>query len=55
VARPDRYVYLRRRGEDVVVSRKPSEWGPLRSRRRAELAARALREGWLEDAGYGGS
>jgi DNA polymerase III epsilon subunit family exonuclease len=43
VARPDRYVYLRRRGEDVVVSRKPSEWGPLRSRRRAELAARALR------------
>jgi UvrB/uvrC motif len=36
-------VYLRRRGEDVVVSRKPSEWGPLRSRRRAELAARALR------------
>jgi DNA polymerase III epsilon subunit family exonuclease len=43
VARPDRYVYLRRRGEDVVVTRKPSEWGPLRSRRRAELAARALR------------
>jgi DNA polymerase-3 subunit epsilon len=41
-SRPDRYVYLRRRGEDVVVSSKPSEWGPIRSRRRAELAARAL-------------
>jgi DNA polymerase III subunit epsilon len=40
--RPDRYVYLRRRGERIVVSHTPSEWGPIRSRRRAELAARAL-------------
>jgi DNA polymerase III epsilon subunit family exonuclease len=41
-ARPDRYVYLRLQGERVVVSAKPSAWGPIRSRRRAELAARAL-------------
>jgi DNA polymerase-3 subunit epsilon len=41
-SRPDRYVYLRRRGEGVVVSSTPSELGPIRSRRRAELAARAL-------------
>jgi hypothetical protein len=40
--RPDRYVYLRKRGERVVVSQKPSDWGPIRSRRRAELAARVL-------------
>ncbi|HWJ44105.1 MAG TPA: exonuclease domain-containing protein [Gaiellaceae bacterium] len=41
--RPDRYVYLRRRGESVVCSSKPSPVGPLRSRARARLAARALR------------
>ena len=41
-ARPDRYVYLRRKGEQVVVSSQPSPWGPLTSRRQAELAARAL-------------
>jgi DNA polymerase III epsilon subunit family exonuclease len=42
-ARPDRYVYLRRRGDAVVCSAKPSPIGPLRSRSRARLAARALR------------
>ena len=45
VARPERYVWLRRRGEAVVASQKPSDnlsLGPLRSRRRAQLAARAL-------------
>jgi DNA polymerase III epsilon subunit family exonuclease len=42
-ARPDRYVYLRRRGESVVCSSKPSPVGPLKSRTRARLAARALR------------
>src|SRR3954462_6689501 len=42
-ARPDRYVYLRRRGESVVCSAKPSPVGPLKSRTRARLAARALR------------
>jgi DNA polymerase III epsilon subunit family exonuclease len=41
--RPDRCVYLRRRGEGIVVSPQPGELGPIRSRRRAELAARALR------------
>jgi len=42
-ARPDRYVYLRRRGDSVVCSSKPSPIGPLKSRTRARLAARALR------------
>jgi len=41
-SRPERYVYLRRRGDGIVVSRTPSELGPIRSRRQAELAARAL-------------
>jgi DNA polymerase III epsilon subunit family exonuclease len=41
--RPDRYVYLRRRGDSVVCSSKPSPVGPLKSRSRARLAARALR------------
>jgi DNA polymerase III epsilon subunit family exonuclease len=41
-ARPDRYVYLRRRGDSVVCSATPGPLGPLKSRRRAQLAARAL-------------
>jgi DNA polymerase III epsilon subunit family exonuclease len=41
-ARPDRYVYLRRRGDGVVCSSEPSALGPLKSRKRAQLAARAL-------------
>ena len=41
-SRPDRYVYLRRRGDGIVVSQQPGELGPIRSRRQAELAARAL-------------
>jgi DNA polymerase III epsilon subunit family exonuclease len=41
-SRPDRYVYLRRRGDSLVVSQTPTELGPIRSRRQAELAARAL-------------
>jgi DNA polymerase III epsilon subunit family exonuclease len=52
-ARPDRYVYLRRRGDSVVCSTQPGELGPLTSRRRAQLAARALQGvEWetLEDA-----
>jgi DNA polymerase III epsilon subunit family exonuclease len=51
--RPDRYVYLRRRGDSVVCSSQPSELGPIKSRRRAQLAARALQGvEWetLEDA-----
>jgi DNA polymerase III epsilon subunit-like protein len=40
--RPDRYVYLRRRGDSVVCTAQAGELGPLTSRRRAQLAARAL-------------
>jgi DNA polymerase-3 subunit epsilon len=40
--RPDRYLYLRRRGEGIVVSQTPGALGPITSRRQAELAARAL-------------
>ena len=42
VARPERHVWLRRRGESVVASTRPSPVGPLRSRRTAQLAARVL-------------
>jgi DNA polymerase III epsilon subunit family exonuclease len=41
-ARPDRYVYLHRRGKGVVCSSRPSALGPLKSRQLARLAARAL-------------
>jgi DNA polymerase III epsilon subunit family exonuclease len=41
---PERYVYLRRRDNEVVVSRLPSAYGPLRKRSHAERAARALGE-----------
>jgi len=40
--RPDRYVYLRRHGQGMAVTTKPTELGPIRGRRRAERAARAL-------------
>src|SRR6476469_6331473 len=52
-ARPERYVYLRRRGDSVVCSTQPGELGPLSSRRTGQLAARALQGvEWetLEDA-----
>src|SRR5207253_728543 len=42
VSRPERYVYLRRRGGGLVCSSTPTELGPIRSRSRARLAARAL-------------
>jgi DNA polymerase-3 subunit epsilon len=52
VARPDRYVWLRRRGDAVVVSSNPPRdtpaRGPLRSRRTAQLAARALEHDELQ-------
>jgi DNA polymerase III epsilon subunit family exonuclease len=41
-ARPDRYVYLRPRGDTLVCTTKPTALGPLRSRTRARLACRAL-------------
>ena len=47
-ARPDRHVFLHRRGERVVVSRDPGPLGPIPTRRQAELAARAL-EGAAEE------
>jgi DNA polymerase-3 subunit epsilon len=40
--RPDRRVYLRRRGAGFVVTETPTELGPIGSRRCAALAARAL-------------
>jgi DNA polymerase III epsilon subunit family exonuclease len=40
--RPNRYVYLKRRGAGFVVTSTPTRLGPIRSRRRAERAARAL-------------
>src|SRR5207302_5308326 len=43
VSRPDRYVWLKKRGDGVVASSQPTALGPIRSRRRAQLAARALR------------
>jgi DNA polymerase III epsilon subunit family exonuclease len=47
--RPDRHVYLRRRGNGVVVTTTPTDLGPIRSRRRAELAARAMSSGASAD------
>jgi hypothetical protein len=40
--RPDRYVYLRRRGDKLVCTQTPTALGPIRSRNRARLACRAL-------------
>ena len=40
--RRERGVYLRRRGDDFVVSKQPGPLGPIGSRRQASLAARAL-------------
>jgi DNA polymerase-3 subunit epsilon len=40
--RTDNGLYLRRRGDEFVVSKTPTELGPIGSRRRASLAARAL-------------
>jgi DNA polymerase III epsilon subunit family exonuclease len=40
--RKEHGVYLKRRGEDFVVTKTATELGPIGSRRRASLAARAL-------------
>ena len=48
IARPDRYVWLRKRGDGVCSSSVEGPVGPIRSRRRAQLAARALRADELE-------
>jgi DNA polymerase III epsilon subunit family exonuclease len=41
-ARPDRYAYLARRGDRWAAVSEPGPLGPLNSKRRAQLAARAL-------------
>jgi DNA polymerase III epsilon subunit family exonuclease len=41
-SRPDRYLYLKQKGDGFSVTSEPGGLGPIRSRRRAELAARAL-------------
>ena len=41
-ARPNRYVYLRRRGQTLVCTQQPTALGPIASRTRARLACRAL-------------
>ena len=52
VPRLDRYIWLRRRGDAVVASTSPPSntllQGPIRSRRSAQLAARALEADELE-------
>jgi DNA polymerase III epsilon subunit family exonuclease len=48
VSRPERLVWLRKRGDSVVASARPSPVGPLRSRRTAQLAARVLAPDELE-------
>jgi DNA polymerase III subunit epsilon len=48
VSRPERHVWLRARGDQVVASKHASAVGPLRSRRHAQLAARALKPEDLE-------
>jgi DNA polymerase III epsilon subunit family exonuclease len=42
---PERYCYLRRQGERVLVSKLVSPYGPLRRRAQAQRVARALRGG----------
>jgi DNA polymerase-3 subunit epsilon len=48
IARPDRYVWLRKRGDGVCASSVEGPLGPIRSRRRAQLAARVLQADELE-------
>jgi len=48
VARPERQVWLRKRGDGVVAASQPTEVGPIRSRRKAQMAARALLADELE-------
>jgi DNA polymerase-3 subunit epsilon len=47
--RPDRYVYLRRRGSALVCTATPTALGPLRNRSRARLACRALAGASVEE------
>jgi DNA polymerase III subunit epsilon len=47
--RKEHGVYLRPRGDELVVTKQPTELGPLTSRRQASLAARALAFGTAEE------
>jgi DNA polymerase-3 subunit epsilon len=47
--RKEHGVYLKRRGKDFVVSKTATELGPIGSRRRASLAARALASSSAEE------
>jgi DNA polymerase III subunit epsilon len=47
--RKEHGVYLKRRGEDFVVTKTPTELGPITSRRKASLAARALASCTVEE------
>jgi hypothetical protein len=47
-------VYLKRRGDDVVVTKMPTRLGPFGNRRRASIAARALAVDDLERLVDGG-
>src|SRR5206468_2754526 len=47
--RSDHAVYLRRRGDEFVVSKTPTGLGPIGSRHRASLAARALASATFEE------
>src|SRR4051812_3819852 len=49
VSRPERHVFLKQRGETVVASQTATPVGPIRSRRQAQLAARALLPDELEN------
>ena len=49
--RREHAVYLRPRGEELVVTKTPTRLGPLTSRRRASLAARALSLATAEELG----
>jgi len=49
--RTEQGVYLRRRGDEFVVSKKPGPLGPIGSRRQASLAARALAASSDEELG----
>ena len=51
VGRPDRYVYLTHRRERWSVVSEPSPFGPITSKRKAQLAARALDDFEGDDLG----
>ena len=53
-ARPDRYVYLRKWGDAMVVTSRPSELGPIRSRRRPSGPRERSREARRRSSRFSG-